>query len=294
LLDSRSVTGAYKFVVTPGVQTTMQVEARLFMRQAVEKLGIAPLTSMFFHGENTLRRFDDFRPEVHDSDGLLMQTAAGEWLWRPLDNPERLHVSAPQAPNLKGFGLLQRDRLYSSYEDLEARSELRPSAWVAPQGAWGEGTIELIEIPTKSDVNDNIVAMWRPQQQSKAGDRFIYRYTLSWFGDDQLHPPDGRVVATRRDYGTHEDAHRFVIDFAGKKLAAIPADQVLRAVVTVASGPDSAELLEQQVVKNPVTQGWRLTFQVRAKSKAPVELRAFLDSSGDTLTETWSSVVQPW
>ncbi len=293
LLDSKSVTGAYKFVITPGGQTTMQVEARLFVRRAVEKLGIAPLTSMFFHGENTSRRFDDFRPEVHDSDGLLLQTSAGEWIWRPLDNPDRLHVSAPQASNPKGFGLLQRDRRFASYEDLEARSELRPSTWIAPKGAWGDGTIELIEIPTKSDVNDNIVAFWRPTTEAKAGDRFIFTYTLSWFGDDATRPPDGRVTATRHDYGTHEDAHRFVVDFEGKKLATIPDNQVLRAVLSIASGPDSADLLEQQVVKNPVTQGWRLTFQVHPKSKAPVELRAFLDSGGDTLTETWSYAVQP-
>jgi glucans biosynthesis protein len=245
LLDSPSVSGAYRFVVRPGDETEVDVEARLFLRREVKKLGIAPLTSMYFHGENDLRVIVDFRPEVHDSDGLLVQTGTGEWIWRPLDNPRALHVSSFAMEHPKGFGLIQRDRDFASYQDLEARSELRPSAWVAPKGDWGK------------------------------------------------RPPGGRVVATRRDFGTFEDAHRFVVDFDGGKLAKLPADSVVRGVVSIAGGDDSAELLEQQVIKNPVTGGWRLAFQVRPRHKGPVDVRAFLDSGGEALTETWSYVILP-
>lgn len=293
LLDSRSLTGAYRFTVQPGEQTTVNVDMRLFLRQEVKKLGIAPLTSMFYHGENTGRQFEDFRPEAHDSDGLLLSFKTGEWLWRALDNPRTLHVSGLHMQDPKGFGLTQRDRDFDHYQDLETRAELRPSVWISPRGDWGDGRVELVEIPTKSDTNDNIVAFWVPDKPPKPGEPVAFAYTMYWYGDDPTRSPGARVVATRRDHGTVEDAYRFVVDFAGKQTEALPADTVLRGVVTVASKEDSAEVLDQQVVKNPVTGGWRLTFQVRPKRKEPVELRAFIDKGGDALTETWSYVILP-
>jgi glucans biosynthesis protein len=292
LLDSPSVTGAYQFSIQPGEQTAVSVDARLFPRGAIEKLGIAALTSMFHHGENS-PRLEDFRPEVHDSDGLLLNFGSGEWLWRPLDNPRELRVSSFRTVHPRGFGLIQRDRNFDHYQDLETRPELRPSAWVAPHGDWGEGRIELVEIPTKSDTNDNVVAFWVPAKLPEPGGMAAWSYTVYWYGESAQHSPSGRVVATRRDRGTAEGAYRFVIDFAGKKLESLPADTVLRGVVTIASGEQSAELLDQQVVKNPVTGGWRLSFQIRPLGNDPVELRAFLDQAGNSLTETWSDVIMP-
>lgn len=293
LLDSRSVTGAYRFEIVPGEQTVVDVEARVFLRQEVKKLGIAPLTSMFYHGENAVRPFDDFRPEAHDSDGLLLSLASGEWLWRPVDNPSRLNVSAFQMTNPKGFGLVQRDRNFDHYQDLETRSDLRPSAWVVPRDDWGEGRVELIEIPTKADTNDNIVAFWVPGKLPPLGQPLAFSYTLSWYGDDATRPPAGRVLATRRDHASLEDVYRFVVDFGGKELDAIPADQVLRGVVSVAQGPEAAEIVEQHVVKNLAAGGWRLTFHVRLKKKDALDLRAYLDKNNETLTETWTYTLLP-
>jgi glucans biosynthesis protein len=293
LLDSPNLTGAYRFVVRPGEQTSVEVQGRLFLRGDVHKVGLAPLTSMFFHGENTARQFDDFRPEVHDSDGLSMNDGGGDWLWRPLDNPKSLQVSKFRMTALRGFGLVQRDRDFASYQDLETRAEQRPSTWVTPHGDWGAGQIELVEIPTKSDTNDNVVAYWVPEAQPKRGESFDFAYTLFWYGDDASRPPLARTVATRRDSGNKDNARRFIIDFDGKTLEAIPGDQVLRADVTIAPDDDVAELLDQHVVKNPTTGGWRLTFQVRPKRNAPVDLRAFLDKDSATLTETWAYQLVP-
>jgi len=293
LLDSPSVTGAYRFVIVPGDQTVTRVECRLFLRKEVRKLGIAPLTSMFFHGDNTGRWFEDFRPEVHDSDGLLVNFKTGEWLWRPADNPRTLQVSGLDAPDPRGFGLLQRDRDFGHYQDLETRAEQRPSAWVAMRGSWGPGRLELVEIPTNSDTNDNVVCYWVPARTVKPGEPLAFSYTLSWYGNDPGRPPGGRVLATRQDRGTAKDAHRFVLDFVGKKLAAIPAERVVHGVVTVVGGEEAGELIDQQVVKNTSTGGWRLTFQVRPKRREPVELRAFLDQDGEVLTETWSYAILP-
>lgn len=293
LLDSPSLTGAYQFLVEPGQVTTTVVDVRLFLRRPVRLLGIAPLTSMFFIGENRARVVEDFRPEVHDSDGLLIHFGSGEWLWRPLDNPRQLRISSFRSAHPRGFGLIQRDRDFDHYQDLETRPEQRPSAWVVPHGDWGEGQVQLVEIPTRSDTNDNIVAYWVPATLPEVGAVGAYAYSMYWYGDQPPIAPSGRVEATRRDRGTAEGAYRYVIDFTGKKLQALPADTVLRGVVTIASGEDSATLLDQQVVKNPVSGGWRLTFQVRPLRGDPVELRAFLDQGGNALTETWSDVISP-
>ena len=291
LMDSRSVAGAYRFVITPGVETTVDVQLRLFPRRQVAKLGLAPLTSMFYFGENTTRSFDDFRPEVHDSDGLLVHFASGEWLWRPLDNPTRINVSSFATRNPRGFGLIQRDRDFANHQDIETRAELRPSVWVEPQGDWGEGHVELVEIPTTSELVDNIVAFWVPDAPLKAGKSMSLAYTLRWTGDDPGRPPAGRALATRRDSGTVKDGYRFVVDFDSDRLRAIPADRPPNGVVTAGPGPDAGELLDQHVVKNPATGGWRLSFQMKPKRSGPIELRGFLTENNDVLTETWSYVL---
>lgn len=294
LLDSPRATGAYRFVVSPGEQTLVDVEARIFLREPVEKLAIAPLTSMFFFGENTPEPPPDFRPEIHDSDGLLLQDGSGEWLWRPLQNPRTLSISAFRLASPKGFGLLQRDRGFVNYQDLETRQETRPSAWVAPRGDWGAGRVELIEIPTQQDIHDNVVAFWVPDAAPAPREPLGLAYRLSWYGDDPGRPPGGRAIATRLDRGTYEDAWRFVIDFEGEKLAVLPAETVLRGIVTVApAGGEPGELLEQVVVHNPVTNGWRLILQVRPRGGDPLELRAFLQHGEDTLTETWTYLLKP-
>lgn len=294
LLDSRRVTGAYRFVVKPGERTVVDVEARLYPRKKIEKLGIAPLTSMFFFGENTMIRPADYRPEVHDSDGLLLALGTGEWIFRPLHNPQRLNISAFGMTDPAGFGLVQRDRDFDHYQDLEARPELRPSVWITPGGRWGEGRVELVEIPSPDEIHDNIVAFWVPARPFQPGDAASFSYSMSWYADDPGRPPGGRAASTRRDRGTVDGAHRWIIDFTGKRLAELPADAALRAVVTVGSGTgDDGELVEQQVTKNPVTRGWRLVFQVRPKSGKPVELRAFLAKNGEALTETWADLLLP-
>jgi glucans biosynthesis protein len=293
LLDGPRVTGAYHFVVYPGDETLVDVEARLFLREEVTKLGIAPMTSMFQFGENTMRCFNDFRPEIHDSDGVLLQTSSGEWIWRPLDNPASLHVSSFEMKNPKGFGLLQRDRDFANYQDLETNAERRPSVWIEPKGDWGPGRVEIVEIPTDSDTNDNVVTYWIPEKRPAPGEAVSYSYRQFWFGDDTRRPPGGRVVATRRGLGSEEDVVRFVVDFAGGKLQKIPADKVLRGVITVVGGETAAELIGQHVVKNPATGGWRLAFQIKPTDNEAVELRAFLDLGGEALTETWSYVLLP-
>jgi len=303
LLDSVSVTGAYRFVILPGKETVFEVTSRLFLRKSVEKIGIAPLTSMFFYGENVSQRpIDDFRPEIHDSDGLSIATRSGEWIWRPLYNPRTLLMTSFDAPDPAGFGLIQRDLDFDHYQDLEARYETRPSIWISPTGKWGAGRVELIQIPTDKEINDNIIAFWVPDRLPGKNQPIWFSYRMIWHYPGPSRPPAGHVVATRIAKGRNDKTRMFVIDFAGERLDSLPADKPLTAVVTV---EPRAKLIEQQLYKNGATGGWRLAFQIGFEDPSPlekvlpairrpvVELRAFLKLGDNALTETWSYAYQP-
>jgi glucans biosynthesis protein len=217
----------------------------------------------------------------------------GEWVWRPIDNPERLNVNSFSAASPSGFGLIQRDRNFDHYQDLETQAELRPSMWVAPRGEWGAGRVEVVEIPTGADYNDNIVAYWVPELAPNNTGPLSFSYVVHWYGNDATRPPDGRTASTRRESGSKEGFERFILDFEGRRLAQLKEDTVLRAVVTVASGQETGRIVEQIVVRNPVIDGWRLVFQVEPAGDDPVELRAYLDLGGEALTETWTYTLLP-
>lgn len=295
LLESESVTGAYQFTVIPEKSMTIEVKAVVYCRRNPKVFGLAPLTSMFWHGENSdVTR--DFRPEVHDSDGLLMHNGAGEWIWRPLVNPKHVRVAAFSDENPRAFGLLQRDRNFENYQDLEASYHARPSAWVEPIGKWGRGSVRLVEIPTGREFDDNIVALWVPETLPAPGQPIEVEYRLRWFLDG-FGSPAGYVRSTRhgRSAAYEPGLERFVVDFDGAKLQATKDDPKAVAkveqIVTVGGG---ATLNHSSLQKNPINGTWRVAFTVKPDgSGKPVELRCFLRRSGESLTETWSYLWQP-
>ena len=285
LLDGQSLTGAYEFIVRPGEQTLVDVRARLFERKKVKELGIAPLTSMFFYGEGKPRPAGEWRPEVHDSDGLLIHSSKGEWVWRPLGNPEKLHVSYFELENPRGFGLLQRDRKFYNYEDLETRHELRPNAWIRPIGTWGKGQVKLVEIPSQKETNDNIVAYWIPKNALPAGQPFEIAYRIHFQNGEPFADSLGHTTATRIGSGDKEEWKRIVIDFEGSKIKSLPATTPVKAMIGVGQ---EGQLGQHTVIKNSINGGWRLSFQIKPPKGKPLELWAFLQNGKDVLTETWS------
>jgi len=291
LLDSPRASGAYQFDVQPGTQTAMNVRARLFLRTSVATLGIAPLTSMYFFGENQPHR-TDFRPEVHDSDGLMLAMGEGEWIWRPLNNPKQTLTTSFTMKQLRGFGLMQRDRRFASYEDPEASYELRPSAWVEPVGNWGPGRVELVQLSTPDETNDNIVAYWVPEQAPAPGQPMDFSYRVLWQGEQMQRPPGGWVVQTRAGRGFAElaaDEQQFIVDFTGPTLTALPADAPVKAVV---STPSNGQILESNAYRLEATGAWRMAVRVKQLNPAqPTELRGYLQRGEDVLTETWSNVL---
>ncbi|MEY4982834.1 MAG: hypothetical protein RIR62_1100 [Pseudomonadota bacterium] len=289
-LEGPSVTGAYRFVITPGAETVMETTCRLFFRQDVAELGIAPLTSMFLFSEKNRAEFDDYRPNVHDSDGLRIERADGDIIWRPLNNPPQLTGSyfAEIAP--RRFGLHQRDRKFESYQDTGAHYHRRPSLDVEPMGDWGAGHVRLVEIPSDLEANDNIVAYWIPEAPAKAGDAREFAYRLHW-GD--LPHDDGEPLAyvyeTRSGHGgfagveAKEGTRKFVVDFKGGMLGTLEAEAPVEAVVTVTN----AELTGTTLERIPDNGIWRLVMDVAAEDGAVVELSAHVAGFGRRLTENW-------
>ena len=291
LLDSPSVAGAYRFDIMPGDTLTMDLDVALYPRKQIERLGIAPLTSMFQTGENDRRKANDWRPEIHDSDGLSMWRGNDEWVWRPLTNPRHLRFNVYVDENPKGFGLLQRDRSFENYQDDGVFYDRRPSLWVEPRTGWGKGSIQLLELPTEDETFDNIVAFWCPDTPPQAGQELLYSYRLYWAGVPPFRPSRARVVATRIGIGgiigrpRAYYSRRFAVDFSGGDLSLLgPAAQV-EAVITASRG--KVEITSARPLHS--VNGYRAMFDLVPPddSETPIDLRLFLSSNGQPLTETW-------
>lgn len=282
LFDSPSLAGAAEFVVHPGAETRMECRVFLAARTELAHYGIAPLTSMYWFGKSRSGVADDYRPEVHDSDGLLLQDRDGAWLWRPLDNDGRLRLSAFPGPGLRGYGLLQREREFACYQDLEALYHRRPSAWVEPLGAWGPGAVQLLELPTRTEYEDNIVAFWEPSAPLAAGTSAEFAYRLAWFGDRRGLSPAGRVVAARSAAVPGQPRRRkFVLDFADPGLGQGAAPEPAVAAT-------QGRIEHPQLTYNPQASSWRLAFEAVADTATtPMELRAAVRKDGAVRTETW-------
>lgn len=278
LLDSPSAAGAYTFVVTPGEATVLDVQTVLYPRRTLHRAGLATLTSMFLYNAVNRSEFFDYRSAVHDSHGLQIVTGSWMRLWRPLANPSTVQVSSFADRNPRGFGLVQRHRDFSDYEDAEARYERRPSLWIQPLGDWGEGSVELVEIPTRTEYNDNIVALWRPAKPLPAGQRMAFAYRMLW---NDLPPDDAslaRVAATRIGAANHPGAVLFVVDFTGLDRAAEPLPDV----------SSSAGRLSNVTVQALGYAGrHRVAFELEPGSAEPAELRLVLRGADGDLSETW-------
>lgn len=293
LLNSPSVAGAYQFVIQPGEQTVASVKATLFFRKDVDHVGIAPLTSMFWFGENTTRPFDDHRQEVHDSDGLAIKTGSGECIWRPLRNdPAKNRTYSLAFDSIRGFGLLQRDRNLRSYEDLEAGYHQRPGLWIEPEGDWGAGTVRLVELATKDEQADNIVAAWEPANRPAVGKPFRIAYKQKWSTDPNPAGSSSWVVATRS--GTHQWApgSRYVVlEFAGPSIAGLGPDEKLEAEVTV-TGKGISIVGPARVQRYPEGNTWRVAFEIKKEDSSGAsegaEVRCSLRRGTDYVSETWT------
>ena len=298
LLDSPSATGAYRFDIDcQADQVVMAIEAQVNARTAIKQLGIAPMTSMFSCGTHERRMCDTIHPEIHDSDRLAMWRGNGEWICRPLNNPAKLQFNAFADKDPKGFGLVQTDHDFETYQDTVDWYSKRPSLWVEPTSAWGEGSVDLLEIPTTGETLDNIVVFWSPKNPVAAGDTLNFAYKLYWSALPPVGTPLARVHATRSGMGGFVEgwapgehypdvwARRFAIDFTGGGLDRLPEGTGIEPVVTVSNG----KVQDFHVLVLPDIKGYRVIFDWYPTSDSvdPVEMRAFIRTQDRTLSETW-------
>ena len=290
LLDGPSLTGAYRIQAIRHERVIMDVEAVLFFRNTIEHLGVAPLTSMYWFSETNHQPSWDWRPEVHDSDGLALWTGAGERIWRPINNPPFIQTSSFVDNNPKGFGLSQRDRNFENYQDDRVFYERRPTLWVEPLEPWGEGAVKLIEIPTDYEANDNLVAYWAPREPALAGTTRTYKYRLYWVTEEPYLTNRSRVTATRISWRAIpktplRPAHRlwFAIDFTGGPLEQLDQKAPVELVVSTSRG----NLRSPGAFQVAGTRRWRADFEIELEGGEPIDLRAYLRLNDQALSETW-------
>ncbi|WP_239495560.1 glucan biosynthesis protein G [Marinomonas primoryensis] len=281
LLDSKSVTGAYRFGIYPGKPTRIDVKATLFPRVDLKHVGIAPLTSMFMHNSSLdASDFPDYRPAVHDSDGLQILTGKDEMIWRPLNNPKNLQVSAFSDNYPKGFGLIQRHRNFEDYQDLEANYHTRPSAWIKPLNDWGQGHVELVEIPSDSETNDNIVAFWQPKEGFKKDQSYTYQYLMTWSNNTPVSMDLPRIVRSAKGVKLFTDSPEVVIDF--NKMPDVSVEDL-----TVDASISQGKILEALIVKNPHNNGVRVYVTFDPQDADLAELRVQLKQDEVAIAPTW-------
>jgi glucans biosynthesis protein len=291
LLDSPSVAGAYRFIIDIADSIVMDVDAALYPRKAIERLGVAPGTSMFLCGPNDRRVANDWRPAIHDSDGLQLYTGAGEWLWRPLVNPATLRVNSYIDDAPRGFGLMQRDRNFDHYQDDGVFYNLRPGVWVEPKGNWGKGAVMLVEIPATDETSDNIVAFWNPAEQPRAGQELLFGYRLYWCRALPISSKLAQVHATRDGIGgvvgqkRSYFSWRFVVDFAGGDYGLLGEGAPVEPVISASRG--QIEITSARPLHE--INGWRAMFDLKLSDPSiePINLRLFLSVRGQPFTETW-------
>jgi len=323
LLESASVTGAYEFKLRPGSVTSVDIHAVLFFRRKVDWLGIAPFSSMYLYGENAPNHFGNFHPEIHDSDGLLLHTGKDHWLWRPLEQAAFFQSYNFKDENPKGFGLLQRDRDFQHYQDLNLKYNVRPSAWVTPHGNWGKGSVVLAQLPSDNPNTDNVVVYWHPDQPPKGGDRMDLDYTIDYYMNDAARPPlayarETRVInpapppvpqtanapnAVKQSAGPPSQPPiqapgtatpvQFLVDFAGNGIEQMPADKP--PYLDLHFDPPDTRLRESSLEKVDYDNSWRATFTFfPSKPHVPTELHCRLmqaaqpQSNAKPLSEEWT------
>jgi glucans biosynthesis protein len=283
LLDSPSLSGAFKFTIEPGRTTVIDVDCSLFPRRNLTHVGIAPLSGMYFFGNADPTQTTDYRPNVHATEGLQIWTSTGEWIWRPVTNPEQIQYSVFVDRTPRGFGLSQRERAFGHFEDIDGRFGDRPTIWVEPIGDWGDGAVDLIEVPSTGEIYDNIIAFWRPKTPLAEKARRSFRYRLHWGWEPPVRSTQSFVKQTRIGDRGSKERRFFVIDFvSGHSCNTCNVPQF-----TAALQAGDGEIRNVTVRDNPATGGQRVTFEFRPGGERQTDLRCQLQQNGQVVSETW-------
>ena len=286
VVDTPSLAGAVRFTLRVGEATVIDTECTIFARRQVDHFGLAPIQATYLSGPLDWPHADDMRPAVYEAGGVQMLTGSGEWIWRPIANRARLQISGFVDNDPQGFGLIQRDRVFSAFLDDDNEWQRRPSVWIEPIGKWGQGEITLMEIPAASQNNKNIACYWRPKPALAAGSEgsFAYRQFWSW------RPPgrsDGAIVTASRigriPGDTSEAKTRFLLQFEGGQLS----DPAKAATIVPIIWSSAGKVSSLRTYRTPRHRSMRVVFDLDASGQPLVELRVVLKQDAVSTSETW-------
>jgi glucans biosynthesis protein len=281
LLDSASLVGAFRFTLRPGEATIIDTELTIVARVAVDHVGLGATTGIYLFGGLDRAKTEDVRPAVYEINGLQMLSGQNEWIWRPVANRDTLQISAFLDKNPRGFGLLQRNRSFYTFQDDDQHWELRPSLWIEPIGDWGEGQLQLLEIPTESENNGNIIAQWLPKAGLEAGAAQSFAYRQFWCWTPPARPTLAVCVGARS--GKNGAKRRFVVEFSSEALA----DPAKSAEVKVNLTAHPGQIAWSRSIASAERKSVRVAFDLDPGSEAFSELRLILEISGQPASETW-------
>lgn len=283
LISSESVAGAYRFTLRPGEATIIDTECTWFARAAVDNFGLATMSATHLFGSIDERRFDDLRPSVSEVSGLQILTGKGEWIWRPVANRDTLQISTFVDDNPRGFGFLQRDRNFDHYQDDDQHYERRPSLWIEPIGDWSGGGVELVEIPSDSESNDNIIGFWKAKQPLAAGSETSFAYRQFWCWDPPEQPPLAITKQSRAGRGSSPKRRRFIVEFEGDILSLPQNAAALKPKLDVAPGSITAI----RTFTSEDKKIYRVLFELDPGNESSSELRLVIEAAGIPISETW-------
>ncbi|KNY20406.1 glucan biosynthesis protein D [Methylobacterium sp. ARG-1] len=283
LVESESATAAFKLTLTPGREASVAgIDGTVFARAELDHIGLGGMQGSYLFGPLDRQKVDDLRAAAFSVEGLSIRNGYGEPIWRPVHNPEALQVSAFLDRGPKGFGLMQRARAYDDFEDDRRHWEQRPSLWIEPQDDWSEGAVTLLEIPSDSELNENVFAYWRPKAKlTKGGEmRFLCRQHWSKGWPDPLPPELARVKDSRCGRGSTGTRRLFAVDFQGDGLAR-PEE------IEVALSASAGTITRQDRFHYPERRTLRVLFELDPGSERASELRLGLRRGQDRASETW-------
>jgi periplasmic glucans biosynthesis protein len=281
LLDSPSVTGAFRFTLRPGETTIIDTEMTLIARAAVDKLGFGAMAAACLFSPLDHRRPDDVRAGAYESTGLQILTSAGEWLWRPVSNRETLQISAFSDVNPRGFGLLQRSRSFDAFYDDDTHWEVKPSLWIEPIGDWAAGEHRLLEIPAASETNENVIVQWRPKTGMAAATTQSMAFRQFWCWSPPSKPPLASCVSSRS--GKAGDRRRFAVEMAGD----IFADPAKAAAASADVHASPGKITSVRLFPYKDRHSVRVVFDLDPGSETYSELRLTLRVDNQAASETW-------
>lgn len=284
LLDSESLVGVYRMSIRPSEATIIDTEVTLLPRVNADVIGLATMSAKSISSPLDRRRPDDVRPYIAEINGLWMLTGNGEWIWRPTTNRSTLQISSFVDNNPRGFGFLMRDRDFETYLDDENHWELRPSLWIEPLTDFGAGEVELVEIPSDTDTNNNCVAFWRPKGGLQAGRETSWAYRQFWCWAPPIRTPLATTIYSRAGRaGVQQRRRRFLVAFEGDILGDEQATADLKA--SLSTSPGQIQLLRW--FHDRKTRRCRVLFDIDVGSDTSVEMRLLLMAGAKPVSETW-------